>query len=58
MVSNMNGEKNKETIIVMYKNVKGIEKIDINEYLVPRQSSSRIHGKRLAYGIELSLAEI
>ncbi len=32
---------------MLYKCVKGIEKIDVNEYLIPSQSSLRGHSKKL-----------
>ncbi len=34
-------------MIMLYKYVKGIEKIDINEYAIPSQSSLRKHNKKL-----------
>ncbi len=34
-------------MIMLYKCVEGIEKIDINEYIIPSRSSSRGHSKKL-----------
>ncbi len=34
-------------MIMLYKCVEGIEKIDINEYAIPSQSSVREHSKKL-----------
>ncbi len=32
---------------MLYKCVEGIEKIDVSEYVIPSQSSSRGHSKKL-----------
>ncbi len=34
-------------MIILYKCVEGIEKIDINEYVIPSQSSLRGHSKKI-----------
>ncbi len=34
-------------MIMLYKCAKGIEKIDVNEYAIPNQSSLRGHSKKL-----------
>ncbi len=38
-------------MIMLYKCVEGIEKIDINEYIIPGQSSLRGHSKKLYTGL-------
>ncbi len=39
--------REREDMIMLYKCVEGIEKIDVNEYVIPSQSSLRGHSKRL-----------
>ncbi len=34
-------------MIMLYKCVEGIEKIDVNEYVIPSQTSLRGHSKKL-----------
>ncbi len=39
--------REREDMIMLYKCVEGMEKIDVKEYVIPSQSSSRRHSKKL-----------
>ncbi len=41
------GRRDRGDMMMVYKCAEGIEKIDVNEYVIPSQSSLRGHSKKL-----------
>ncbi len=39
--------RSRVSLLVLYKCVEGLEKIDVNEYLIPSKSTLRGHSKKL-----------